>query len=100
MGKTSDRFRAIIRSVAADLKIEPDSDLCRHVATLRLARENMQSELLLGERVDIKDLLALDEAIKRHMPERETPEIEVQYVSSIVGVYTCQHCHRRSHADA
>ena len=96
MGKPSDRFRRIVKEVCADLKLEPDSDLCKHVATLRLARENMQSKLLLGERVDIKDMLDLDAALKRYLPEREAPKIEVKFVRSVVGVYTCQHCHKRN----
>jgi hypothetical protein len=83
MGKPADRFRAVLKAVAADLRIEPTSDLCKHVATLRLARENMQVRLLAGERVDIKDLLALDEAIRRHLPERDPLTITVEYVPSL-----------------
>jgi hypothetical protein len=96
MGKPQDRYRRIVKEVCADLKIEADSDLCKHVATLRLARENMQSKLLLGERVDIKDMLDLDAALKKYLPEREAPEIEIKIVSGVVGVYVCQHCHKRN----
>jgi hypothetical protein len=90
VGKASERFRAILKSVAADLKVTTDSDLCRHVATLRLARENMQHKLLLGERVDIKDLLDLDAALKRHLPERDPMQINVKIVSGTKLI--CPHC--------
>src|SRR5262249_7315767 len=70
--------------------IKPDSELCRHVGTLRLMRENLQSKLLLGERVDPDDIRKLDAALKAYMPKREAPEISVHIVKTLRG--KCPKC--------
>src|SRR6516165_4044021 len=65
----ADRIRRIEKEVCRDLDCKPDDEICRHVTTLRLMRENMQAKLVLGERVDPSDLLAVDAAIKQYLPQ-------------------------------
>src|SRR5262245_39266145 len=96
MVKPSDRHQRIVKELCPGLQIKHDSDVAKHHRHLRLARENLQAKLLVGDRVDIGDLLELDEALRRYLPEREQPEINVKIVSGVVGVYTCCHCHKRN----
>ena len=90
MGKPSDRYRRIVKEVCADLGCEPDDEICRHVAVLRVMRENMQGKLLLGERVDPGDLLAVDAALKQYLPAGKPATISVQIVQKLRG--RCCHC--------
>jgi hypothetical protein len=86
------RYKAVLKEVAADLKIEADSELCQHVATLRLLREGVQARILRGERVAVDDVLTLDQALKAYLPERKAPRIQVSFVEGVRGIYNCQHC--------
>lgn len=86
------RYKAILKEVAADLEIEADSELCAHVATLRMVREGIQARILRGERVAVDDVLALDQAPKAYLPERKTPHIQVSFVEGVVGHYKCTKC--------
>jgi hypothetical protein len=90
------RYKAILKEVAADLEVEPDSELCTHVSTLRLMRENIQARLLRGERVDPDDVLKLDQALRQYLPERKAPSISVSFVEGVVGIYKCQHCGKQN----
>jgi hypothetical protein len=88
------RYKVILKEVAADLEIEPGSELCEHVATLRLMRKNILARLLRSDalRTDPDDLLKIDATLKQHLPERKTPTIRITYVEGVVGRYTCTHC--------
>jgi hypothetical protein len=94
------RYKAILSEVATDLEIEADSELCKHVAALRLMRENIQARLLRGERVDPDDLLKIDAALKQYLPERKAPQITVRFVEGVVGKYKCTHCGEENHLEA
>jgi len=86
----ADRIRRIEKEVCRDLDCKPDDEICRHVTTLRLMRENMQAKLVLGERVDPSDLLAVDAAIKQYLPQGKPATISVQVVQKLRG--RCCHC--------
>jgi hypothetical protein len=86
----ADRLRRIEKEVCADLDCKPDDELCRHVTTLRLMRENMQAKLVLGERVDPDDLLAVDAALKQYLPQGKPATINVQVVQKLRG--RCASC--------
>jgi hypothetical protein len=86
----ANRLRRIEREVCRDLDCSPDDELCRHVSTLRLMRENMQARLVVGERVDPGDLLAVDAALKQYLPAGKPATISVQVVEKLRG--RCAHC--------
>jgi hypothetical protein len=92
MSSSADRYKAILREVATNLEVEPDSELCAHVATLRMVREGIQARILRDERVAVDDVLALDQALKAYLPERKTPHIQVSFVEGVVGHYKCTKC--------
>jgi hypothetical protein len=84
------RLRRIEQEVCRDLNLSPDDELCRHVSTLRLMRENMQAKLVLGERVDPDDLLRVDAALKAYLPQGKPATIEVKVVDGLHA--TCPRC--------
>src|SRR6516164_4879176 len=90
MVKHADRLKRIEKEVCADLACQPDDELCRHVTTLRLMRENMQAKLVVGERVDPDDLLKIDAALKAYLPQGKPATITVQIVQKLRG--RCCHC--------
>jgi len=90
MAKHADRLKRIEKEVCADLECQPDDEICRHVSTLRLMRENMQAKLLVGERVAPDELLAVDAALKAYLPQGKPMTIAVQLVETLQG--KCAHC--------
>ena len=44
-------------------------------------------------------MLALSEAIEKLSPELPPPEIKVEIVSGVVGLFTCQHCHKQNRVE-
>jgi hypothetical protein len=93
----TNRLKRIIREVCADLGCKPDDELCRHVSTLRLMRENMQARLVVGERVDPSDLLAVDAALKAYLPQGKPATIEVKIVDGLHA--TCPRCGHNTAVD-
>jgi hypothetical protein len=96
----ADHYQAALEAVASGLGAEPDSELAKHVAFLRLVRDNMTAAAIRGERVVVADVLALDQALKGHLPEREQLKIDVSFVEGAVGIgfATCPECgHRAQH---
>jgi predicted RNA-binding Zn ribbon-like protein len=69
------RYKAILAEVAQQLETEPGSELCKHVAMLRMVRDNMTSAAIRGERVAVADVRELDAALKAYLPERETLQL-------------------------
>jgi hypothetical protein len=96
------RYKVVLKEVAADLEIEPGSELCEHVATLRLMRKNILARLLRSDalRTDPDDLLKIDATHKQHQPERKLPQITVQFVEGVVGRYKCAHCGEENRLEA
>jgi hypothetical protein len=86
------RYKAILAEVARDLEIEASSELCAHVATLRMVREGIQARILRGERVAVDDVLSLDQALKKYLPERDPLAISVRFVENAQGRYVCKCC--------
>jgi hypothetical protein len=93
----ADRLRRIEREVCADLNVAPDDELCRHVSTLRLMRENMQAKLVVGERVDPDDLLRVDAALKAYLPQGKPATIEVKIIDGLHA--TCPRCGHHTAVD-
>jgi hypothetical protein len=94
------RYKVILKEVAADLEIEADSELCRHVGALRLMRENIQARLLRGERVDPDDLLKIDAALKQYLPERKALQVAVRFSEAVTGTYKCSSCGTQNHLES
>jgi hypothetical protein len=86
------RYKAILAEVARDLEIEASSELCAHVATLRMVREGIQARILRGERVAVDDVLSLDQALKKYLPERDPLAISVRFAENAQGRYVCKCC--------
>jgi hypothetical protein len=96
------RYKAILKEVAADLEIEIGSDLCEHIATLRLMRKNILARLLRSDalRTDPDDLLKIDAALKQHQPERGALQISTRFVEGVVGRYKCTKCGEENRLEA
>jgi len=88
------RFKAIAKEVAHDLHVDPDSELCQHVSTLRLLREGLLVRAMRSERVDPDDLLKLDAALKNYLPQGKPATINVNFVKTLTA--RCPHCHKLS----
>jgi hypothetical protein len=93
----ADRYRAVLDEVAGDLQCEPDSELCKHVAMLRMVRDNMTAAAIRGERVAVADVRELDAALKAYLPERETLQITTRFVEGVIGRYKCRACGEENH---
>jgi len=93
----ADRLKQIRKEVAADLKVAVDSELCKHVSTLRLMRQNMQAKLLLGEHVNPDHLLSLDTAMRAYLPVQRLEDLtfHVDYISR----HVCRECGEEMSAD-
>jgi hypothetical protein len=86
----AERLRRIEREVCRDLNLAPDDELCRHVTTLRLLRENLMARAVVGERVDPDDMLRIDAALKAYLPQGKPATIEVKIVDGVHA--TCPRC--------
>jgi hypothetical protein len=81
MNSCTRRYKKLLRQVARELDEKPDAEVVKHVATLRLMRENVQIRLLEGERVDAADVLRLDEALKQYLPQGKPLSVQVTIVN-------------------
>jgi hypothetical protein len=73
-------YKRLLRETAKQLGEKTDTEVVRHVATLRMARENLQVQLLRGERIDPNDLIKLDAALKQYLPQGKPIELTVHFV--------------------
>jgi len=73
-------YKRMLREVAKELGEALSADFVKHVATMRMLRENMQIRLLAGERVDPKDIITIDEALKHYLPQGRPHTLEIQIV--------------------
>ena len=96
MSSRAKRYAHLLGEVAAELNEKPDTDLVKHVATMRLMREAIQIRLLAGERVDPADILKIDDALKQYVPHRKPPLVELVVVEGVTGIYACKHCGERN----
>jgi len=85
-----ERFKRLLKAVCDDLGCKPDSEQARHVATLRLARENIQIRLLARDSINPDHLLKLEEVLRQFLPKQDTPEIRINVVETVRG--RCPHC--------
>jgi hypothetical protein len=60
-----------------------NSEVVKHLSTIKLMRENLQIRLLAGERVDPLDVVKIDECLKRYLPQGKPIEVNVQFVDSL-----------------
>jgi len=94
-----DRFERleVLRQEAADrLRLPIEHDKTQLLAALRLNHESMVERLVAGHTVNPDQLLALSEAIDKLTPELPPQKIEIEIVSGVVGLFTCQHCHQQN----
>jgi hypothetical protein len=77
------RYLRLLREVGRELNEKPTSEMVKHVATLRLMRENLQIRLLAGERINPADVLALDAALKQYLPQGKPIKVEIEIVDSV-----------------
>ena len=80
MNSRGERFKKLCREAGRQLNVKADSELAKHVAILRLMREQLQVKLLNGAHVDPADVLKLDEALKGYLPVIELPKLEIGFV--------------------
>jgi len=80
MSSRVELYKTLRKQVAKELGEKPNTEIVKHVATLRLMRENLQIRLLAGERVDPLDVLKLDEALKKYLPQGAPLEVNVRFV--------------------
>jgi hypothetical protein len=83
MGSRVDLYKKLLRQVAKQLGEKTTADIVKHVATLKLMRENIQIRLLAGERVDPGDVVKIDECLKRYLPDRAPLKVEVEFIDSL-----------------
>jgi hypothetical protein len=48
-----------------------------------MLRENLTAQMLRGERIDPNDLIKLDEALKRYLPQGKPLKVEVEFIDSL-----------------
>jgi hypothetical protein len=91
---SADRFKQICAEVAEHQGIAPDSELCAHIATLRLVREQQTASAIAGRHVNPEHLLKLDEALKQYLPPPKKPTLlTVKFVAGDPPKITmCPHC--------
>jgi hypothetical protein len=75
-----------MKEVHRELGYALDSDICEHVATLRMARQNLLARISAGQHVPTDDLLKIDAALKSHQPQAKAPTIKVNIVEGVQGV--------------
>jgi hypothetical protein len=80
MTSRTDLYKKLLKQVAKELGEKTAADIVKHVATLKLMRENIQIRLLAGERVDPLDVLKLDECLKRYLPQGKPVTVTVRFV--------------------
>jgi hypothetical protein len=78
-------YKRLLRETAKQLGEKTDTEVVRHVATLRMARENLQVQLLRGERIDPADLIKLDAALKQYLPQGKPLEVTINIVDRKPG---------------
>jgi hypothetical protein len=50
--RTQDRFKQLCAEVAEQQGCDPSHEVCQHIATLRLARENLTARLIEGAAIN------------------------------------------------
>lgn len=83
MSSRGEQFKKLCREAGRQLSVKAHSELAKHVATLRLMREQLQVKLLNGAHVDPADILKLDEALKRYLPAHEPIKVEIEICRSL-----------------
>jgi hypothetical protein len=100
---SADRFKQICAEVAEHQGIDSDSELCQHIATLRLVREQQTMAAIAGRHVNPEHLLRLDEAMRQYLPPPKKPmAITVKFVggqdeapsdtAAVDGLVACRRC--------
>jgi hypothetical protein len=95
----ADHYQAALDAVMASLGGKPDDELVKHVTFLRLVRDNMTAAAMRGERVVVADVLALDQALKAHLPaKQEEVRFEIDWCETAVGIghVVCPECGYRA----
>jgi hypothetical protein len=89
MNSRAKRYQRLLRQVARELDEKPNTEMVKHVSTLRLMRENLQIRLLEGHHVDPGDILKIDEALKQYLPQGKPLSVRLDIVE---GVSICPKC--------
>jgi hypothetical protein len=82
MSSRVELWKKLLKQTAKQLGEKPTAEIVKHLATLRLMRENLQIRLLAGERVDPTDILKLDEALAKFLPQGKPIEVTLNIVES------------------
>jgi hypothetical protein len=80
MSSRAELYKKLLKQVARELGEKTTADIVKHVATIKLMRENIQIRLLAGERVDPADVVKIDECLKRYLPAGKPLKVEVEFV--------------------
>jgi hypothetical protein len=83
MSSRIDLYKKLLKQVAKELGEKTTAEIVKHVATLRLMRENLQIRLLAGERVDPGDIVKLDDALRHYLPQGKPIEVSVAFVDGL-----------------
>jgi hypothetical protein len=83
VGDRADVYKKLLRDVAKELGEATSAEIVKHVAALRMMRESLQTQILLGERINPNDLIALDAALSKYLPQRKPISVTVELVDSL-----------------
>jgi alpha-D-ribose 1-methylphosphonate 5-triphosphate synthase subunit PhnG len=76
MNARAARYQRLVEEAAEQLNCGVDSELARHVGTLRLARETFAERIISGRDVNPADLVRLDDALRQYWPAKPEPPPE------------------------
>jgi hypothetical protein len=78
MSSRAELYKKLLKQVARELGEKTTADIVKHVATIKLMRENIQIRLLAGERVDPADVVKIDECLKRYLPAGKPISVQIE----------------------
>lgn len=92
------RLEELRAKTAEQLGLSVDADVVDLIATLRFEKELTVAMMIQTGQPSGDRLTALSRAISEATPVRppEVPNIKVQYVEAVIGIFDCPHCHKRS----
>ena len=90
-----DKFETFRAEAAAKLKLSVDHDRVRLLAGLKLNFESLLERMIRGDNVPPDHVKTLSDTIQEMLPP-DLPNLNLKWVSSVVGVYDCKFCGARN----
>lgn len=93
----AERLHKARKAAARELGLKITDPAVIRLAILTTAYDQIQARIASGQTIDVDAMLKLDDALAEvRKASKPLPNLEIQFVRSVTGIFNCQHCGKRN----